>query len=130
MGQLDGRTALVTGATSGIGLAAATRLAEAGATVVLTGRSQERLDAAVTQVAARAGGGEVIGVRGDVSSDADLDGCSTSSPIAARASTSCTSTPGAGSSAPSPTSPGSTSRRASTATSPAPSSRCRRHSAS
>lgn len=72
MGQLDGRTALVTGGTSGIGLASAERLAAAGATVVLTGRRQEQLDKAVAQVQA-AGGGEVIGVRGDVASDTDLD---------------------------------------------------------
>ncbi|MFE7749668.1 SDR family NAD(P)-dependent oxidoreductase [Streptomyces sp. NPDC057428] len=43
---LDGRTAVVTGSSQGIGLAIATGLADAGAQVVLTGRSRERLDAA------------------------------------------------------------------------------------
>ena len=68
MGQLDGRTALVTGATSGIGLAVATRFATEGARVFVTGRTQERLDAAVAAIGPRA-----TGVRADVSDPADLD---------------------------------------------------------
>ncbi|MFF7980948.1 SDR family NAD(P)-dependent oxidoreductase, partial [Streptomyces sp. NPDC007901] len=46
MGQLDGKTALVTGASSGIGLAIARRFAAEGATVYLTGRRKDALDAA------------------------------------------------------------------------------------
>jgi NAD(P)-dependent dehydrogenase (short-subunit alcohol dehydrogenase family) len=50
--QLGGKTALVTGSTAGIGLAIAKRLAEEGVEVVVSGRSQEKLDAAAAEVAA------------------------------------------------------------------------------
>jgi NAD(P)-dependent dehydrogenase (short-subunit alcohol dehydrogenase family) len=68
MGQLDGKTALVTGATSGIGLAAARRLAAEGAYVFLTGRRQQALDEAVAAIGERA-----TGVRADVANLEDLD---------------------------------------------------------
>ena len=48
--RLDGRCALVTGASSGIGLAAAVALAEAGAHVVMAARGLEKLEAAVSAV--------------------------------------------------------------------------------
>jgi gluconate 5-dehydrogenase len=50
--RLDGRIALVTGSSTGIGLAFARGLAEAGATVVLNGRDAERLEAARATLAA------------------------------------------------------------------------------
>jgi NAD(P)-dependent dehydrogenase (short-subunit alcohol dehydrogenase family) len=55
--NLSGRTAIITGASRGIGLAIAQRLATAGANVVLTARKQESADAAAEQV-----GGSAIGV--------------------------------------------------------------------
>jgi len=53
--QLTGKTALVTGSTAGIGLAIAASLAAEGASVIVNGRTQQRVDAAVT--AARAAHG-------------------------------------------------------------------------
>lgn len=68
MGQLQGRTALVTGGTSGIGLATARRFAAEGAHVFVTGRRQAELDAAVAAI-----GDHATGIRGDVSDLDDLD---------------------------------------------------------
>jgi NAD(P)-dependent dehydrogenase (short-subunit alcohol dehydrogenase family) len=68
MNTLDNKTALVTGATSGIGLAAARKLAAEGAHVFLTGRRQQALDDAVAAIGANA-----TGVRADVADPADLE---------------------------------------------------------
>ncbi|MET9565117.1 glucose 1-dehydrogenase [Streptomyces tauricus] len=68
MGQLDGKIALVTGGTTGIGLGTARRFAREGATVYITGRRKSELDAAVESI-----GADVIGVQSDVSQPADLD---------------------------------------------------------
>lgn len=56
LADLTDRTYVVTGATSGLGLATATALAAHGATVVLTGRDQQRLEASVAAVAQNATG--------------------------------------------------------------------------
>ena len=68
MSRLAYKVAVITGANSGIGLAAARRFAAEGARVFATGRRQAELDAAVREI-----GHQAIGVRGDVSRLADLD---------------------------------------------------------
>ncbi|MGE0714303.1 MAG: SDR family oxidoreductase [Alphaproteobacteria bacterium] len=62
MATLDGKVAWVTGAGSGIGLAGATALAEAGAFVVLSGRRPEPLEAAMRDIVAAGGRAEVAAV--------------------------------------------------------------------
>lgn len=67
-GKLAQKIALVTGGTSGIGLATAKRLAAEGAHVYVTGRREAELAAAVRSIGASA-----TGIRGDASDLADLD---------------------------------------------------------
>lgn len=64
----QGKVALVTGGSSGIGLATAIRLAREGATVIITGRRQAELDKAVAQI-----GSGATAIQGDISHTADLD---------------------------------------------------------
>jgi NAD(P)-dependent dehydrogenase (short-subunit alcohol dehydrogenase family) len=68
VGLLDGKTAVITGGTSGIGLATAARFVDEGTRVFITGRRQAQLDEALGQLGERANG-----VRGDVGAGADLD---------------------------------------------------------
>jgi NAD(P)-dependent dehydrogenase (short-subunit alcohol dehydrogenase family) len=69
MEKLEGKVAVITGGSSGIGLATAQRFVDEGAYVFITGRRQSELDAAVKQI----GKNNVTGVQGDVSNIADLD---------------------------------------------------------
>jgi len=67
-GKLNGKVAVITGSTTGIGLAAAKLFVREGAYVFITGRRQKELDEAVKAI-----GCNVTGVRGDVAKLADLD---------------------------------------------------------
>jgi NAD(P)-dependent dehydrogenase (short-subunit alcohol dehydrogenase family) len=68
--DLSGKTALVTGSTSGIGRASAEGLAAAGAEVVINGRTEATVAAAVAAIAERVPGSKVRGVAADVSTAA------------------------------------------------------------
>jgi NAD(P)-dependent dehydrogenase (short-subunit alcohol dehydrogenase family) len=68
--DLSGKTALVTGSTSGIGHAIAKGLAASGATVVVNGRTQGKVDAAAAGLAKAVAGAKVRGIAADVSTAA------------------------------------------------------------
>ena len=71
-GALAGKIALVTGASSGIGAAAAEVLASAGATVVVAARRVDRLEALVHQIESR--GGKAFALPGDVTDEQTAQG--------------------------------------------------------
>ena len=64
--ELKGKTAVVTASTAGIGFAIAAALAEEGATVVVNGRTEARVGAALDQIRAKAKGATLRGVPGDL----------------------------------------------------------------
>jgi NAD(P)-dependent dehydrogenase (short-subunit alcohol dehydrogenase family) len=68
MKKLEGKVAVVTGGNSGIGLSTAKRFADEGASVVIAGRDQKTLDAAVKTI-----GNGVLAVQADVSKLSDID---------------------------------------------------------
>ncbi len=70
--DLSDKTAVVTGSTGGIGLAIATGLANAGARVVIVGRTQERVDTALAKLREATGRGDAVGAVADVGT---LEGC-------------------------------------------------------
>ncbi|WP_159620657.1 SDR family NAD(P)-dependent oxidoreductase [Arthrobacter zhaoguopingii] len=69
MEQLDGKTAVITGGSSGIGLATAVKLADEGSFVFITGRRETELEAAVKTI----GADRATAVVGDVAKPEDLD---------------------------------------------------------
>src|SRR6266853_2829482 len=68
MNKLEGKTALITGGTSGIGLATANAFVNEGAYTFITGRREAELAAAVKEI-----GRNVTGIQGDVSNLGDLE---------------------------------------------------------
>jgi len=66
--QLTGKLALVTGSTAGIGLAIASRLAAEGATVIVNGRTKERVDTALRQIREARPGAKLEGLVSDLAS--------------------------------------------------------------
>jgi len=70
--RLDGRTALITGASKGLGLAMAEAFAEAGAQVAIVARRQSELDAAKARITGRYQGAKVATISADVST---AEGC-------------------------------------------------------
>ena len=77
MGMLTGKTAMITGASSGIGLAIAMTFAAEGAQVIISGRRRDALDEAIRQI-----GSGAVGIEGDVAEPAHHDQVATE--IAAR----------------------------------------------
>src|SRR5215472_2230570 len=69
--SLSGRSAIITGASKGIGLAMATQFAASGADVAVVARGREALDAGVAAIRAKAQT-KVVGISADVSDAADV----------------------------------------------------------
>lgn len=72
--DLSGKHAIITGSTAGIGFAIAQGLANAGAQVVVTGRSQARVDEAIAAIKQDAPNAQVEGVAADLGT---AEGCQT-----------------------------------------------------
>ena len=70
--KLQGRRALVSGSTAGIGRAIAASLAREGARVIVNGRAQSSVDKAVAELKA-ATGGDIVGFAGDLGTAASAD---------------------------------------------------------
>jgi NAD(P)-dependent dehydrogenase (short-subunit alcohol dehydrogenase family) len=71
--QLTNKKALVTGSTAGIGLAIASLLAQEGASVVVNGRSQRRVEEAVERIRAQTKSAQVTGVPADLGTKEGVD---------------------------------------------------------
>jgi NAD(P)-dependent dehydrogenase (short-subunit alcohol dehydrogenase family) len=71
--QLTGKTALVSGSTLGIGFAIASTLAREGATVIVNGRTQKRVDEAIARITKDDPGAQLRGAAGDLSTPAGIE---------------------------------------------------------
>jgi NAD(P)-dependent dehydrogenase (short-subunit alcohol dehydrogenase family) len=71
--KLTGKIALITGSTAGIGFAIAKSLASEGAHIYVNGRTQERVDAAMSAVRSHAGTARVDGIAADFSGSAGAE---------------------------------------------------------
>src|SRR5260370_5927420 len=70
---LQGKVAVVSGSTAGIGLAIAAALASEGAKVVVNGRTQARVDAALKSIQQRVSGADLRGVAADLGTSAGVE---------------------------------------------------------
>ena len=71
--QLKGKTALVSGSTTGIGYAIASTLAREGATVIVNGRTQERVSDAISRITQAVPSARLRGAAGDLTTTAGMD---------------------------------------------------------
>lgn len=79
--QLKGKKALVTGSTAGIGLAIASALAREGASVIVNGRTQKRVDEAVATIKSEYSNADVSGIAADLSTAAGAKSVTDDAPI-------------------------------------------------
>jgi NAD(P)-dependent dehydrogenase (short-subunit alcohol dehydrogenase family) len=70
--RAEERTAVITGATGGIGLEAAVMLARQGITLIIVGRNSERIEAALAEIRRRAAGATVSALKADLASQAEV----------------------------------------------------------
>ena len=73
--KLENRKALVTGSTAGIGFAIARGLAQEGASVIITGRTQPRVDGAIKSILKEFPGAKVTGFAGDLATAGGATRC-------------------------------------------------------
>ena len=78
--QLDGKKALVTGSTAGIGFAIACALAREGASVVITGRTQERVDNATEDIGKEIRDAKIAGIAVDLATPDGISKCIQAAP--------------------------------------------------